>query len=65
MLKPGGHGAIWKLMHDQGVFDWLSQHTCEAAIVRQIRCARGACTTLCRCCTDPLATAHWLVLCSS
>ncbi|KAK9833071.1 hypothetical protein WJX74_006343 [Apatococcus lobatus] len=36
MLKPGGHGAIWKLMHDQGVFDWLSQHTCEAAIVRQI-----------------------------
>ena len=38
MLKPGGHGAIWKLMHDQGVFDWLAQHTCEAAIVRQIRC---------------------------
>jgi hypothetical protein len=18
MMKPGGHGAIWKLMHDQG-----------------------------------------------
>lgn len=42
MLKPGGHGAIWKLMHDQGVFDWLSQHTCEAAIVRQIRYAHQA-----------------------
>jgi hypothetical protein len=23
MMKPGGHGAIWKLMHDEGVFDWL------------------------------------------
>lgn len=22
-MKPGGHGAIWKLMHDNGVFDWL------------------------------------------
>jgi len=22
-LKPGGHGAIWKLMHDNGVFTWL------------------------------------------
>ncbi len=23
MAKPGGHGAIWKLMWDEGVFDWL------------------------------------------
>jgi UTP---glucose-1-phosphate uridylyltransferase len=23
-MKPGGHGAIWKLMHDHGVFDWLA-----------------------------------------
>ena len=22
-LKPGGHGAIWKLMHDHGIFEWL------------------------------------------
>lgn len=22
-MKPGGHGAIWKLMHDNGIFDWL------------------------------------------
>lgn len=25
-LKPGGHGAIWKLMHDQGIFKWLDGH---------------------------------------
>ena len=37
MLKPGGHGAIWKLMLDQGIFDWLSHHDREGAIVRQIR----------------------------
>lgn len=22
-MKPGGHGAIWKLMHDHGIFHWL------------------------------------------
>lgn len=37
LLKPGGHGAIWKLMQDDGIFDWLYQHDREAAIVRQIR----------------------------
>ena len=37
MLKPGGHGAIWKLMHDQGVFAWLAGCGREAALVRQIR----------------------------
>lgn len=36
MMKPGGHGAIWKLMLDEGVFDWLAAHRREAAIVRQI-----------------------------
>ena len=25
MTKPGGHGAIWKLMKDEGVFAWLKQ----------------------------------------
>ena len=29
MTKPGGHGAIWKLMRDEGVFAWLKQ---------QVRC---------------------------
>lgn len=36
ILKPGGHGAIWKLMLDEGVFSWLYQHGRDAAIVRQI-----------------------------
>ena len=35
-LKPGGHGAIWKLMHDEGVFDWLEARQRRGAIVRQI-----------------------------
>jgi UTP---glucose-1-phosphate uridylyltransferase len=38
MMKPGGHGAIWKLMLDEGIFDWLAAHRREAALVRQIRC---------------------------
>ncbi len=37
LLKPGGHGAIWKLMHDQGVFAWLAGCGRAAALVRQIR----------------------------
>lgn len=35
-LKPGGHGVIWKVAQDQGVFDWLIQDQRTAAIVRQI-----------------------------
>lgn len=36
IMKPGGHGVIWKLMLDNGVFDWLKKHSRESAIVRQI-----------------------------
>lgn len=36
MAKPGGHGAIWKLMLDHGVFDWLAGIGRKGAIVRQI-----------------------------
>lgn len=36
IMKPGGHGVIWKLMLDNGVFDWLKSHNRDAAIVRQI-----------------------------
>ena len=35
-LKPGGHGAIWKLMHDDGVFTWLAGRGRVGATVRQI-----------------------------
>lgn len=34
--KPGGHGVIWKLMKDQGAFDWLEKQGRTKALVRQI-----------------------------
>lgn len=37
ILKPGGHGVIWKLAFDSGVFDWFYKKGRKAAIVRQIR----------------------------
>lgn len=36
VLKPGGHGAIWKLARDEGVFDWLKAMGRTKALVRQI-----------------------------
>ena len=36
IMKPGGHGVIWKLMLDNGIFDWLKDQNRDAAIVRQI-----------------------------
>jgi hypothetical protein len=36
VLKPGGHGAIWKLARDEGVFDWLKSLGSKKALVRQI-----------------------------
>lgn len=35
-LKPGGHGVIWKLADDKGVFDWLVSLNQQKAIIRQI-----------------------------
>eukprot|EP00854_Cymbomonas_tetramitiformis_P017688 gene17688-21074_t len=35
-LKPGGHGVLWKLARDKGVFRWFKENKREAAIVRQI-----------------------------
>ena len=35
-LKPGGHGVIWKLAFDKGVFTWLKTFHCHKALVRQI-----------------------------
>lgn len=35
--KPGGHGAIWKLAYDKGVFKWFFDHGRKGATVRQVR----------------------------
>ncbi len=36
LLKPGGHGVIWKLARDNGIFDWLQKWGAKKAIIRQI-----------------------------
>lgn len=35
-MKPGGHGVIWKIAHDEGVFDWFDQLGVSKGLVRQI-----------------------------
>lgn len=35
-LKPSGHGVIWKLAKDHGVFDWFKQNGKTKALVRQM-----------------------------
>ncbi|KAG2618678.1 UTP--glucose-1-phosphate uridylyltransferase 3, chloroplastic-like [Panicum virgatum] len=34
--KPGGHGAIWKLAYDRGIFQWLQRRGRKGATVRQV-----------------------------
>lgn len=36
ILKPGGHGVIWKLADEFGAFDWLLKQNRNYMIVRQI-----------------------------
>jgi hypothetical protein len=36
LLKPGGHGAIWKLARDVGIFTWLDALKRSKALIRQI-----------------------------
>lgn len=36
LLKPGGHGVIWKLARDEGIFAWLASLGKRQALVRQI-----------------------------
>jgi UTP---glucose-1-phosphate uridylyltransferase len=36
ILKPGGHGVVWKLIQDRGVFDILVRDGIKYAIVRQV-----------------------------
>lgn len=35
-LKPGGHGVLWKIAEESGVFRWLSSQKREKILVRQI-----------------------------
>ena len=37
VLNLEGHGVIWKLASDKGIFDWFYSHGCRSATVRQIR----------------------------
>jgi UTP---glucose-1-phosphate uridylyltransferase len=36
LLKPGGHGVIWGLAREEGVFDWFSFWGRKKALVRQV-----------------------------
>lgn len=36
VLKPGGHGVIWKAALDHGVFDWMETMRRTKGLVRQI-----------------------------
>jgi len=35
-LKPGGHGVIWQLALQEGIFDWLESLGRKKALIRQI-----------------------------
>jgi hypothetical protein len=36
LMKPGGHGVLWKVAKDQGVFEWLQRQARKKILVRQI-----------------------------
>lgn len=36
IVKPGGHGIIWKLSSDENIFNWLKDKHYKKALVRQI-----------------------------
>lgn len=36
LLKPGGHGVIWKLARDFGIFEWFEKLGRKKALIRQI-----------------------------
>lgn len=36
MLKPGGHGVIWKLAFEKGVLDWFEKENASQLLCRQI-----------------------------
>lgn len=43
LLKPGGHGMIWKLARDEKVFDWLFDQGRKKALIRQINNPMASC----------------------
>ncbi|KAK6932981.1 hypothetical protein RJ641_035875 [Dillenia turbinata] len=36
LCKPGGHGVMWKLAYDRGIFKWFHEHGRKGATVRQV-----------------------------
>lgn len=36
LMKPGGHGVLWKLAQDSGVLDWMQRLGRQKMLVRQI-----------------------------
>lgn len=36
LMKPGGHGVIWKAAKDEGIFDWFESLNRTKVLVRQI-----------------------------
>ncbi len=36
LLKPGGHGVIWRLAREEGIFDWFFSCGRKKALVRQV-----------------------------
>ncbi|XP_017984691.1 PREDICTED: UTP--glucose-1-phosphate uridylyltransferase 3, chloroplastic [Theobroma cacao] len=36
VCKPGGHGVLWKLAYDKGIFQWFYDHGRKGATVRQV-----------------------------
>lgn len=35
-LHPGGHGALWRMAEESGVFRWLKRQNVETLLIRQI-----------------------------
>lgn len=46
VCKPGGHGVIWKLAYDKGVFQHFRDYGRKGATVRQVRLQSNISLTL-------------------
>jgi hypothetical protein len=36
LMKPGGHGVLWKVARQEGIFDWLKSLGRQKVLIRQI-----------------------------